>query len=76
MSTIKVYTRFQNDGAPRPIVKSVLPSLTQQQFAKEADINVLIDRYKRTGSFYNPMVPSGTPRMPRYEDISDMPDME
>lgn len=75
MSAIKVYTRFKNDGAPRPVVKSALPSLTQQQFAKEADINVLIDRYKRTGSFYNPMVPSGTPRMPRYEDISEMPDM-
>ena len=70
-----IYSRWNNEGAPRPRLASPLASLTQQQFAKEADVNVLIDRYKKTGSFYNPLVPSGAPRMPQYADLSDISDM-
>ena len=54
---------------------SAAPSMTMQQFAKEADINFLIDRYKKTGSYYSPLSVSGAPRVPLYEDISDLPDI-
>lgn len=70
-----IYSRWKNEGAPRPQLASSLPSLAQQQFAKEADVNVLIERYKKTGSFYNPLTPSSAPRMPQYADISEIPDM-
>lgn len=70
-----IYSRWKNEGAPRPQVSSELPSLAQQQFAKEADVNVLIERYKKTGSFYNPLSPSSAPRMPQYADLSEIPDM-
>ncbi len=51
-------------------------SLAKQQFAVEADVNRLIDRYKKTGSFYNPLsVQSGEARRPMYEDISTLPDL-
>ena len=70
-----IYSRWNTEGAPRPRLSSALPSLAQQQFAKEADVNVLIERYKKTGSFYNPLTPSSFPRMPQYADISEIPDM-
>lgn len=71
----EIFGRWKNDGAPSPVVHSELPSLTQQQFASEADINVLIERYKRTGSFYNPLSSPSVPRAPRFEDIASLPDM-
>lgn len=56
---------------------SALPSRTMQQFATEADVNVLIDRYKKTGSFYNPLTPqTGEPRRPMFEDISSLPSID
>lgn len=70
-----IYSRWNTEGAPRPRLSSTRPSLAQQQFAKEADVNVLIERYKKTGSFYNPLTPAGTPRMPQYADLSAIPDM-
>lgn len=70
-----IYSRWKNEGAPRPQLASDLPSLAQQQFAREADVNVLIERYKKTGSFYNPLTPSSAPRTPQYADLSEIPDM-
>lgn len=56
---------------------SLAPSLTQQQFAQEADVNVLIARYKQTGSFYNPLSLIGKePRRPMYEDLAVLPDLQ
>lgn len=68
-----MFSRWKNEGAPRPRLYSSLPSLAQQQFAKEADINVLIDRYKKTGSFYNPLVAASTPRTPQFSDLFAVP---
>lgn len=52
-----------------------LPSLTLQEFVREADVNYLIDTYKRTGAYYNPMTPrSGL--LPEYMDISELPDVQ
>lgn len=53
------------------------PSATQQQFASEADVNVLIARYEKTGSFYNPLTPQvGEVRRPMFEDVSAIPSVE
>lgn len=41
------------------------PSLTQQHFKEECDINVIVDRAQKTG-----MVTHLNPRVPRYEDCS------
>lgn len=75
-SAVKIFGRW-SDGAPRPTVRSSLPSMTQQQFAKEADINVLIDRYKKTGSYYSPLSPrSASPRLPIFQDIAEFGDIQ
>lgn len=47
------------------------PSLTQQQFAEDADINVLYARYQDTGMFYDPFSVSGNGAQPQYGDFSD-----
>lgn len=75
-NSVKIFGRW-SDGAPRPTVRSLLPSMTQQQFAKESDINVLIDRYKKTGSYYSPLSPrSASPRLPVFQDVSDFGDVQ
>lgn len=43
------------------------PSLTQQQFADEADINTLLNRYELTGQFYPNSV---SRRLPKFGDFS------
>ncbi|AXH77744.1 MAG: internal scaffolding protein [Microviridae sp.] len=46
---------------------------THQSFAKEADINNLMSRYKKTGFFYDPNSMNAS-RLPRFGDFSDIPD--
>lgn len=48
------------------------PSLTQQQFKEECDINNIIARYETTGLLTDPLHP-GT-RMPQFGDFSNVPD--
>lgn len=74
---MKIFTRWQNEGAPRPLEASgSRPSETKQQFAKEADINFLIDRYNKTGAFYNPVSMVGKqPRIPQYVDLTSVGDL-
>ena len=73
---------FKSPYVSRPEVSrgltATLPSMTCQQFAGEADVNYLIDRYKRTGSYYDPMsaVNGAPPRIPTFADISDLSDMQ
>lgn len=50
---------------------SNLPSLTRQEFADECDINILMDRYEKTG-----MISHVNPRNPQYLDLSDVPDLQ
>lgn len=50
---------------------SDLPSLTRQEFADEANINVLMARYEATG-----ILPSNVNlEQPRYLDVSEVPDL-
>lgn len=46
------------------------PSLTQQQFAEEADINVIVDRFMRTG-----VMPDSV-RVPSYADFEGIFDFQ
>lgn len=48
------------------------PSLTQQQFKEECDINNIIARYETTGLLTDPLHP-GT-RIPQFGDFSNVPD--
>lgn len=50
---------------------SNLPSLTRQEFADECDINKLMAQYEKTG-----ILPSNVNNdVPRYLDVSDVPDL-
>ena len=69
----KFFTAY--DRAPSQSLDCVGASKTQTQFKNEADINHLINRYKNTGSFYDPLnPPNGSRRMPMFEDFADIPD--
>lgn len=49
-----------------------LPSMTQQHFKDECDINTIISRYENTGSYYEPgVVPT---RKAAFDDFSAVPD--
>lgn len=51
-------------------------SQTLQEFKDEADINLLVARYKNTGSYYNPLnPPTGERRMPEFLDCTTVPDL-
>lgn len=66
--------KFRNAWAsekPRETVAFSLPSRTKQEFKDETDITLLVERYRKTGYFYDPL--SGErkqPRMPMFEDFS------
>ena len=53
------------------------PSQTMQEFKDEADINVLVARFKQTGAFYDALSARNQgvqPRVPIFEDVSEIPD--
>lgn len=51
------------------------PSETRQEFKDECDINLLVARFEKTGSFYNPLSPmKGEVRVPEFLDCSNLPD--
>ena len=53
---------FENEG----------PSMTKQEFAEEADINVLMARYEKTGiPPWDPLRP-----MPQYVDAGEIPSLQ
>lgn len=64
-----IYTYKQNDG----VVNST-PSLTQQQFKDECDINKIMDRYLRTGVLSDPLDRRGTPKYGDYAEIGNYMD--
>lgn len=55
-----------------PGITFTQPSLAQQHFKQEADINYIIDRYKTTGTLVDPLKPST--RMPQFGDFTSVPD--
>lgn len=69
MKKFEFYTAF--NPPPKEGIVNNLPSLTQQQFAEEADINNIIASYNTTGLLTNPLVQSA--RQPLYGDFSSLP---
>ena len=65
-------TRFKPPKSPS--VKFVLPSLTDQSQAKDADINHIMERYRETGYLTDPLHPST--RKPSFGDFTAIPDYQ
>lgn len=66
----KFHTRFN-----KPLSAKVLflkPSRVQPQFKTEADINFLVHRLTRTGSFYSPEVMAKVRARPQFGDFVQM----
>lgn len=61
-----------NREIEHPGFKNVLPSLTQQHFKDEADINMIIAKYNRTGVLVDPSVPrSGSAMFGDFSEVKD-----
>lgn len=74
----KFVTAFNRDEFPATMAGLVCETASQtlQEFRDEADINLLVNRYKNTGSFYNPLnPPAGERRMPEFLDCTEVPDL-
>lgn len=68
----KFYTLY--NPAPKQGLEFKEPSMTDQSFKDECDMGKLIDRYNKTGFFYNPLAAHGQkPRQPMFEDFADVP---
>jgi len=65
---MKFFTPY--DRSPAVSLKCSDPSLTQQQFKDEVDINVLLEKFKVTGQ-----MPQGI-RLPSYGDFSGVDDYQ
>lgn len=71
MSKPKFYTLY--NPAPKQGLEFKEPSMTDQSFRDECDMGKLIDRYNKTGFFYNPLVAhQNKPRPPMFEDFADV----
>lgn len=68
---MQIYSRYELP--PSPSIKFTQPSMTQQHFKDECDINRIIKRYQQTGVLGNPLEP--VPK-PIYEDVSNLPSFE
>lgn len=56
---------------PAQKVGFLLPSRTKQEFKDETDITLLVERYRKTGYFYDPLTGDRKqPRLPMFEDFS------
>lgn len=64
-----IYNYKQNDG-----VKNATPSMTQQQFKEECDINSIMSKYLKTGVLADPLDKRGTPKFGEYAEIGDYMD--
>lgn len=65
----KFRTRFNVNEFDKPVVNITSPTMTQQHFKDECDINIIVDRFTRTG-----LVTNINPREPLYMDVSNVPD--
>lgn len=69
----KFFTGY--DRPPNIYARNSKPSLALQQFRDECDVNNLVARYNRTGTFYNALDCAGRlARMPQYGDFSELGD--
>lgn len=57
---------------PKVVSVNDMPSMTIQSAKDECDINNIVNRYKRTGSYYEPGAVAT--RQPQFGDYSSIPD--
>lgn len=69
------YTRFTPPPAPEVDFKDS-PRLVAVEFAREADINFLLARYKNTGSLYTADEMIKATRRPQFGDFTGIPDYQ
>lgn len=67
---MKIIEQKKSHGKQRIRVatKNEQPSMTQQAFAEDCDVNIILDRYMKTGELPKP-------RQGVYADVSEVPDL-
>lgn len=70
LKTPMIYSRYHLP--PNPGYKNDEPSMTQQQFKDEADINNIMARYQKTGVLVDPLTQAT--RKPMFDDFSELGD--
>lgn len=68
---VKIRTVYEHGVSPGFV--SVSPSLTQQQFAEESDINYIVRRFNADG-VYPSMNPVDESRRPMFGDFTNIPE--
>jgi phage internal scaffolding protein len=68
--SVVIYSRYKLP--PNPGFVNDEPSMTQQQFKDEADINNIMARYQKTGVLVDPL--TQTTRKPMFDDFSELGD--
>lgn len=68
--SVVIHSRY--NLPPNPGFKNDEPSLTQQHFKDEADINNIMARYQKTGVLVDPL--TQTTRKPMFDDFSELGD--
>lgn len=65
---VRIFSRYDYDGLSSPGVTFTEKSLTQQHFKDDCDVNIILERFLRTGE-----VPTASV-IPSYQDVSDFAD--
>ena len=68
--SVMIHSRY--NLPPNPGYLNNEPSMTQQQFKDEADINNIMARYQKTGVLVDPLTQST--RKPMFDDFSELGD--
>lgn len=67
---IKIYSRYEQ--MPKVKAKTAGNTKVQQHFADEVNINTIMDRYKKTGYYYDPFVKAtGEPLFGDFSDVKE-----
>lgn len=66
----KIYSRYEQ--MPKVKAKTAGNTKVQQHFAEEVNINTIMDRYKKTGYYYDPFVKAtGEPLFGDFSDVKE-----
>lgn len=69
------FTRYSPPPSPSVEIKG--ESRTRQEFAAESDINRLVERFRDTGSFYDPLTTAKAGKLqPFFGDFTEVPDYQ
>lgn len=75
MDKIRFFSRY--NPPPSSSIEIKGESKTRQEFAAESDINRLVERFRDTGSFYDPLTTlKAGDRKPFFGDVTQVPDYQ